>query len=241
MNNLSQRKTFEEGDEVVMKNAERKGVVTKRRGDFYNVVLEPTGSEEENNVYAGDLVKASRKVFSRIFAKSMDGIGKTNGANAYGNVYDGKLVGKTKGERGENALKFELMASEIADETIRKIMNEMIAKVLQLNGTRIAEKDFEKIAAEMSDELKGALASVLKDKKEIQDKSAVGKYGLLYLLYLYLCGQTDDFLKGMKFYNDNIEKSEQLGLKHGITEMQKKPGEPTANVHGGKAAYDEYK
>lgn len=61
MRRIINRTTFEKGDNVIVKGVERKGTVKKRRGDFYNVTLEPTGKTEENNVYAGDMVKASRK------------------------------------------------------------------------------------------------------------------------------------------------------------------------------------
>ncbi|MBR4397452.1 MAG: hypothetical protein IKS93_06345 [Methanobrevibacter sp.] len=67
MRRIINRTTFEKGDNVIVKGVERKGTVKKRRGDFYNVTLEPTGKTEESNVFAGDMVKASRQIKSRYY------------------------------------------------------------------------------------------------------------------------------------------------------------------------------
>lgn len=67
MKALKNRKTFEEGDNVIVKGVDRKGTVNKRKGDFYNVTLDATEEQEKNNVFAGDMVKASRKISSRFY------------------------------------------------------------------------------------------------------------------------------------------------------------------------------
>ena len=59
MKPIKNRRTFEEGDEVIVKGVEREGTVNKRRGDFYNVTLDATGEKKEKNVFGGDMVKAS--------------------------------------------------------------------------------------------------------------------------------------------------------------------------------------
>ena len=59
MKPIKNRRTFEEGDEVIVKGVEREGTVNKRHGDFYNVTLDATGEKKEKNVFAGDMVKAS--------------------------------------------------------------------------------------------------------------------------------------------------------------------------------------
>lgn len=64
MKALKNRKTFEEGDNVIVKGVDRKGTVNKRKGDFYNVTLDAAEEQEKNNVFAGDMVKASRKKVS---------------------------------------------------------------------------------------------------------------------------------------------------------------------------------
>lgn len=64
MKALKNRKTFEEGDNVIVKGVDRKGTVNKRKGDFYNVTLDAAEEQEKNNVFAGDMVKASRKEVS---------------------------------------------------------------------------------------------------------------------------------------------------------------------------------
>ena len=64
MKALKNRKTFEEGDNVIVKGVDRKGTVNKRKGDFYNVTLDATEEQEKNNVFAGDMVKASRQISS---------------------------------------------------------------------------------------------------------------------------------------------------------------------------------
>ena len=63
---INSRKTFEEGDEVIVKGVEREGTVNKRRGDYYNVTLDATGKKEKNNVFVGDMVRASRQIKSSI-------------------------------------------------------------------------------------------------------------------------------------------------------------------------------
>ena len=63
---LSYRK-FEEGDKVTVKNVERKGTVKKEHGSFYDVELDPAPKKNETYVDINDMVKASRKLFSRFF------------------------------------------------------------------------------------------------------------------------------------------------------------------------------
>lgn len=67
MRTLLNRKTFEEGDTVIVKGMDRKGTINKRKGDFYNVTLDAAEEQEKNNVFAGDIVKASRKISSRFY------------------------------------------------------------------------------------------------------------------------------------------------------------------------------
>ena len=64
MRRIQNRKTFEEGDNVIVKGVDRKGTVNKRKGDFYNVTLDAAEEQEKNNVFAGDMVKASRQINS---------------------------------------------------------------------------------------------------------------------------------------------------------------------------------
>lgn len=61
---IQNRKTFEEGDNVIVKGVDRKGTVNKRKGDFYDVTLDATQEQEKNNVFAGDMVKASKSIKS---------------------------------------------------------------------------------------------------------------------------------------------------------------------------------
>ena len=76
---INSRKTFEEGDEVIVKGVEREGTVNKRRGDYYNVTLDATGKKEENNVFVGDIVRASRQIKSaNIEMKDFDEIIRVN-------------------------------------------------------------------------------------------------------------------------------------------------------------------
>ena len=62
MRRIQNRKTFEEGDNVIVKGVDRKGTVNKRKGDFYDVTLDATQEQEKNNVFAGDMVKASKTI-----------------------------------------------------------------------------------------------------------------------------------------------------------------------------------
>lgn len=64
MRRIQNRKTFEEGDNVIVKGVDRKGTVNKRKGDFYDVTLDATQEQEKNNVFAGDMVKASKSIKS---------------------------------------------------------------------------------------------------------------------------------------------------------------------------------
>ena len=76
---INSRKTFEEGDEVIVKGVEREGTVNKRRGDYYNVTLDATGKKEENNVFVGDMVRASRQIKSaNVEMKDFDEIIRVN-------------------------------------------------------------------------------------------------------------------------------------------------------------------
>lgn len=61
---IKSRTVFEEGDDVIVKGVDRKGTVNKRRGDFYNVTLDAAEEQEKNNVFAGDMVRASRQINS---------------------------------------------------------------------------------------------------------------------------------------------------------------------------------
>ena len=64
MRRIQNRKTFEEGDNVIVKGVDRKGTVNKRKGDFYDVTLDAAQEQEKNNVFAGDMVKASKSIKS---------------------------------------------------------------------------------------------------------------------------------------------------------------------------------
>jgi len=64
MRKIQNRKIFEEGDNVIVKGTDRKGTVNKRKGDFYNVTLDAAEEQEKDNVYSGDMVKASKSINS---------------------------------------------------------------------------------------------------------------------------------------------------------------------------------
>ena len=171
-----------------MKNAERKGVVTKRKGDFYNVALEPAEGGEESNVYAGDLVKASRKVFSRIFVKSMNTIDKNGGVGQTqwqaqpqkpkkaGNGEFGKMVGK---EVAAQQAPKPAAPSKTAEAAFLGIAA-LLAK------PSLTRADFENFVSGMDETERMRLVSMLYNDPDFNKNSRKGRAGLLYLLWLFL-------------------------------------------------------